>query len=207
MEEELKHIITKVRDLYNKYGIKSVSMDDIARELGISKKTLYQHVEDKGELVKKVIEHESHSKNCFFNDLESRNLNSIEDILEVNRMISEQHRNHNPVVEYDLKKYYPDLYKYLKKLRREKMYSYVKNNLEKGKAEGLYRSEINSEIITKLYVSRAEALIDGDIFTSAELFSSEVFYEIFIYHLHGICNENGIKFLNQKLNELKNRKE
>ena len=58
MNEDLKNILLKVRELYMKYGIKSITMDDVASEIGISKKTLYQFVTDKDELVGKFIDHE-----------------------------------------------------------------------------------------------------------------------------------------------------
>ncbi len=109
MDEKLKNILLRVYKLYNRFGIKSVTMDDVARELGISKKTLYQCVKDKSELVEKVV---------FFNTIHHRDLiykivaqkhNAIEELLEVNRYMNEMLKEQNPTLDYDLRKYYPEI--------------------------------------------------------------------------------------------------
>lgn len=202
MNEELKNLLVKVHCLYMKYGIKSVTMDDVARELGISKKTLYQYVSDKNELVKKVIELEICEKGDFFAKMVSPGLNAIEELLEVNRMVQRMLKDFNPATEYDLRKYYPELYANIVKIRRERIYNNILLNLKKGKEEGLYRAELNDELIAKLQLSRVEAAFDDKIFTQDELLSPKLFYEIFVYHIRGIANEKGINVLESKLKEL-----
>jgi TetR/AcrR family transcriptional regulator, cholesterol catabolism regulator len=195
MNEELKNILEKVKVLYFRYGIKSVTMDDVARELGISKKTLYQYVVDKNDLVAKVMDLEI-DDNCgslthLFND----SLNAIEQLFEAHRFINKAMKEYTPVSDYDLKKYYPDIYRKLHQVRRDQMYTRILENIKKGKAEGLYRADLNEEIIAKLHVSRFENVFDTEIFSNEEKTSYRVFYEFFIYHIRGIANENGIKLL------------
>lgn len=204
MCEELKNILTKVRCLYLKYGIKSVTMDDVAHELGISKKTLYQYVKDKNDLVEHVINLELEEGPLSHKNINWDHLNAIEEMLEVHKLIDKMIKTHNPSTEYDLKKYYPEEYQKVLKVRRERIYKFMLNNLRKGKSEGLYRSEINEEYITKLHVSRVEHAFDNNIFTSDEMSSTTLFYEVFIYHIRGVANENGIKFLEHKLKESEN---
>src|ERR1035437_2884162 len=110
MNEELKNLLSKVRCLYMKYGIKSVTMDDVARELGISKKTLYQYVNDKNELVQKVVEMELDDKAEGFSKMNCSGLNAIEELFEVHKMIRQMLKDYNPSTEYDLRKYYPELF-------------------------------------------------------------------------------------------------
>jgi TetR/AcrR family transcriptional regulator, cholesterol catabolism regulator len=203
VNEELSNIIANVRCLYLKYGIKSVSMDDVARELGISKKTLYQYVSEKAELVKLVINSELEDKIDIFNKIQQRDLNAIDELVEVNRFLTDINNAYSPTVDYDLKKFYPEVYKQLKNVKREKMLQFISSNLEKGKNQGLYREDLNSEIIAKLHVSRVESIIDNDIFSIEELTSPAMFNEVFYYHLRGICNVNGIKYLEKVINELK----
>jgi TetR/AcrR family transcriptional regulator, cholesterol catabolism regulator len=204
MNEELFNILQKVRCLYMKYGIKSVTMDDIARELGISKKTLYQYVNDKNELVAKVVDMEISEKNKLLCATENTNLNAIEDIFEVHRMVQQMIKDYNPATEYDLRKYYPELYAQINKVRRERIYKNVIENLKKGKSEGLYRTDFDEELIAKVQLSRIEATFDDKVFTHDELLSPRLFKEIFIYHIRGIANEKGLAVLEEKLKNLDN---
>jgi AcrR family transcriptional regulator len=185
-----------------KYGIKSVTMDDVARELGISKKTLYQYVNDKNELVKKVVELDLNEKGEFFSKMCCPGLNAIEEIFEVHKMVQQMLKDYNPSTEYDLRKYYPELYTSIVKVRRERIFNNILSNLQKGKKEGLYRVELNDELIAKLQLSRVETAFDDKIFTQEELLSPKVFYELFVYHIRGIANEKGLTVLEHKLKEL-----
>jgi len=204
MNEELKNLLSKVRCLYMKYGIKSVTMDDVARELGISKKTLYQYVNDKNELVQKVVEMELSDRGEGFSKMNCPDLNAIEEIFEVHKLVQQMLKDYNPSTEYDLRKYYPDLFTQVVKVRRERIYNNTLANLVKGKAEGLYRAELNNELIAKLQLSRIETAFDDKIFTQDELLSPKVFLEMFIYHIRGIANEKGLTVLEKKLKELEN---
>lgn len=187
-----------------KYGIKSITMDDVARELGISKKTLYQYVTDKTDLVKKVVELEIEDKAEGFSKMNCPGLNAIEEIFEVHKMVRQMLKDYNPSTEYDLRKYYPDLYNQVVKVRRERIYNNTVANLEKGKAEGLYRQELNNEIIAKLQLSRIETAFDDKVFTQDELLSPKLFLEMFVYHIRGIANEKGLQVLEKKMKELEN---
>ncbi len=199
MNEELKNILEKVRDLYVRYGIKSVTMDDVAHQLGISKKTLYQHVVDKNDLVLKVFELEIDDNCTQFECSFSEESNAIEQLFDVHRWVIKRMKEHSPVSDYDLKKYYPDLYRRIEKIRRERMYDFVINNLRKGKEEGIYRSDLDEEIITKIHVSRIQNTFDSELLTNEEKTSFKVFYEFFVYHVRGIASEKGIKILEEKL--------
>lgn len=203
MEKEAENIVEKVGSLYFKYGIKSITMDDVAKELGISKKTLYNYFTDKSELVSSVVDnilnYHTNKSECIF----CKNLNAIEEIFEVNNFFTHMLKDYNHSMVYDLKKYYPDIFKRLHEKRREKMYNSVLNNLKKGKEEGLFRQEMNEEIISKLHVSRIEGIFDSNIFTVEEFTSPEFVFEIFNYHIRGIVNEKGLEIVNNKIKEIK----
>lgn len=197
MNKELQDILEKVSLLYRRYGIKSITMDDVARELGISKKTLYRYVSDKEDLVRKVVEH---IRVCNFSTMRQRSdkkLNAIEDLIEVNRHISEVMKDHSPAYIYDLKKYYPDIFRELMSARRNLMYESMVANIRKGKKEGLYREELDEEIISKLYLLRIENLPDSEIFQEEVMHSTKFFRELFVYHIHGLATERGIRILEE----------
>jgi DNA-binding XRE family transcriptional regulator len=204
MNEELKNILLKVRELYMKYGIKSITMDDVARELGISKKTLYQFVTDKDDLVGKFIDNEMALRQeeickCF-----GKGFNSIEELFEISIFMNKLVRDQNPATEHDLKKYYPQHFQKTIKARREGIYNYILQNLKKGIKEGLYRKDMDIEIIAKLYLSRTENNQLNELFTVEEFTSLKPFIEVLSYHIRGIATEKGILVLEKKVKELEN---
>lgn len=199
MIEETKNILERVSQLYHKYGIKSVTMDDVSRELGISKKTIYMHFSDKEELVGNVIDFMIETRHNCMNEIYEKELNAIDELFEVARQVNQMLREHNPAMEYDLKKYYPAAYEKVKQVKRKVMYDSVMNNLQKGIRQGIYRSEMNPDVIAKMHVARVEGMIESDVFTEEEFTRMDYFREIMIYHLRGIANEKGIKILEKKL--------
>lgn len=197
-------MIGKISELFHRYGIKSVTMDDVARELSISKKTLYEQFADKSRLIRAVIEHEFSCQKKKFDLEEHHPDNALEEVFLIYRHYSQMIKEQYPSFEFDLRKYYPEIYADLKTERRKRMLENSLKNIERGKEEGLYRQEIHEEIIAKLNILRVECLIDTDLFSNEELFSHEFGLEMFLYHLHGIVSEKGSKYLTQHINQLKN---
>ncbi len=203
MKKEFEDILTKVSQLYLKYGIKSVTMDDVSRELGISKKTLYKHVSDKVDLVEKVLYNDMSQVEKRFKAICQSKKNAILELVAMNRQMHEMIKNYNPLTFYDLKKYYPVLFDQFISERSEKMYKWILENIKKGKKEGLYRSELNSEVIAKLYVSRVENMCRDEARDHNKLISRTFHSELFIYHIRGISNHKGIKEFEKYNNPLK----
>jgi TetR/AcrR family transcriptional regulator, cholesterol catabolism regulator len=199
MNEDMDTILERIQCLYRKYGIKSVTMDDVSRELGISKKTLYQHFTDKNDLVIKIVELEVKKRTESFEEIFSRNLNAIEELIELNRLAHLMIKDYSPVIEYDMKKYYPFAYERIQQVKNSKMYRIILQNMKKGKAEGIFRQDLNEEIIAKLHVSRIMAASDNTLFTPEEIHSIAFFREFFIYHIRGIANEKGLEILEKCL--------
>ena len=179
-------------------------MDDVARELGISKKTLYQYVIDKDDLVGKFIDNEIALRQeeickCF-----KIGFNAIEELFEISIFMNKLMRDQNPATDHDLKKYYPQHFQKTVKARREGIYNYILLNLKKGINEGLYRKELDREVIAKLYLWRAENIDLNDMFTVEEFTSLKLFVELLTYHVRGIATETGIIVLDKKVKELEN---
>ncbi|MBN2518971.1 MAG: TetR/AcrR family transcriptional regulator [Bacteroidales bacterium] len=191
-KDELNTILLKVKTLYEKYGIKSVTMDDVARELGISKKTLYQCVKDKDELVERISEIYELENEKLFEEIKDKKLNAIQSLLLVNIIAAKMVKNYNPGMEYDLKKYHQVVYTRIKDRIQKKMYKSVLDNLKQGKAEGLYRENLNEEIIAKMYVLRMDSLMDCELISREEMLKPKFTDQITEYHIRGIANEKGI---------------
>jgi TetR/AcrR family transcriptional regulator, cholesterol catabolism regulator len=203
MDPKAQRILEQVVKLYHRYGVKSVTMDDVAKQLGISKKTIYEFFSDKEDLVKQVLLFE-HDHSCgFLKAIENRKLNAIEELFEVYKMINTLLREYNPSMEYDIRKYYPGLFLKVRDIKRKRMFESVLKNLNQGKKEGLYRKDLHAKIIAKLHVFRTESLLDNDMFTQEELTSLKMFHEIFVYHLQGILSHEGRSFFEANFDKFK----
>lgn len=202
MNDDLVTILKKVRQLYRKYGIRSVTMDDVSHELGISKKTLYQYVRDKDDLVHKVVEMEISDRKERMNITCSDDKNAIEQLLEIARCISNMLKDYSAASEYDLKKYYPDLYIKVRELRRNHIFRFIFDNLKKGIEEGLYREEIKLDTISRLNVSLIDNMVDNEVITISEFMDTQFFNEFFAYHIRGIVNAKGLEYFESHLMQL-----
>ena len=206
MNLQLEDILKKVSSLYNRYGIRSITMDDVAKELCISKKTLYQFVSDKEDLVEKVLMHEISSRKIRKNGKTSRN--AIEDLFEVHSMVNKIVRDTNPSKEYDLQKYYPEINRKIHDIRMGKTMKSMLFNIRKGKKEGLFREDLNEEIISKMYLLRMGQILNDEFVSVKEYTSSKFIFEMFIYHIRGIATQKGVEFLEKNIDKLlpKNKK-
>ncbi|MCF8378546.1 MAG: TetR/AcrR family transcriptional regulator [Bacteroidales bacterium] len=189
----------KVGELYRKYGVKSVTMDDIARELGMSKKTLYSLVTDKRDLIEKILEVEFSENLKGFVGIQSSGQNAIEELFSVHNFMKSQLKFHSHAFEYDLKKYYPEIYNSLMEKKREVMYKSVLENINRGKKEGIYRMELKGELISSLYIARMESTKDNNVLSLEYFITPEIFQEYLIYHIRGIANNKGIEILEHYL--------
>jgi len=202
MTDELKNILERVRLLYNKYGIKSITMDDVARELGISKKTLYQYVVDKTDLVQKTMQLGYEKHQCEFDAVFCCDKNAIEELIDMHRLVNGTMKEFNPSTDYDLRKYYPEIFRQIQEMRKQRMYQNVLSNLKKGKEQGIYRKELNESVIAKLTIIRIFQMLDNETVTLTEFTSPEFFTEVLIYHIRGIANEKGLNILEQNIHKL-----
>lgn len=203
-QEELTLILDKVKDLFMRYGIKSVTMDDVARELGISKKTLYQYVANKEDLVEKVLQfvHEQIDKkdrNCHYEEK-----NAIEILMLVNDKVSYMLKNQNPSMQFDLKKYYPEIFRRFYETQKDEIYKSITSNIEQGIAEGLYRKKINPNLVAKLYLTRVLSITDREIFTEDEIRTRGFFLALMELHIRSLATEKGIIVLEEKLKAYNN---
>ncbi|MEI6883604.1 MAG: TetR/AcrR family transcriptional regulator [Bacteroidota bacterium] len=203
MNDKVQGILSHVSKLYHRYGIKSVTMDDVAHHLCISKKTLYEYFQDKKDLVTKVLDAE-HSGNCMvFEEIMKRKLNAIEELFEMYKSIKKMIQDYNQSMDYDIRKYYPDLYTRVREARRSAMVGNSLINMKKGKKEGLYRKDLNEDILARLHMFRIENLADNELFSTDELNSFEVFHELFVYHLQGIMSSKGRDFFEKNFGKFR----
>jgi TetR/AcrR family transcriptional regulator, cholesterol catabolism regulator len=206
MSDKRQEIIEKVRDLYKTYGIKSVTMDDVAHHLAISKKTLYQFFSDKDELVKSVVECDFKQKNLE-STIDSSKLTAIQEVYEYYKMQIKMIKDHKPSFIYDLRKYYPEVFSKVQQRMRERILNNTRANIIKGKNEEIYRSDLDEEIVARLNLMRIEGIMNGEYFESGEGHSSKLFTEVYKYHMYAIVNDAGRKILEIHLANIKEENE
>lgn len=208
MTAELKeNILRKTEALFFKYGIKSVNMDDIARELAISKKTLYQFFENKTDILKQLVERhvERDTVALHLNRLNAKN--ALEELLSFARhALQEISKFSSPTIIFDLQKYYPEIWQNFQDFQDKTLYLQVKENVQRGMKEGLYREDLDADIIAKLYVTKTFCVIDEDIFPTKQYDKVKLFKQYFYYHIRGIATAKGIKLLEKYLSETSNEK-
>ncbi len=205
MEEKVKIIVDRVAGMYLEYGIKGVTMDDVAHKLAISKKTLYQYFNDKKELVWAVLEHLNVKRHVDFSIHGEHSSNAIDDLFTFYELQVEMIKNHKPAFVYDLRKYYPDIFLHFQKIKHKRILKSMKDNLIKGKDEGLYRDDLDEDIISRLGLMRIEGIMNSKFFSVEEIISPDFFSEIFKYNLFGIVSDRGRDMLQQKFNKIKNQ--
>lgn len=190
-------IIFKSTDLFLNLGFKSVTMDDIANEMGISKKTIYQHFQNKTKLVEatalNVFEHIS----CGIDDICALNKNPIEEVYEIKRFVMLHLKDEKSSPQYQLQKYYPKIYATLKRKQFTKMLGCVMQNLERGIAQGLYRSSVDIEFTARLYFNSMTSLKDQELFPRENFSIVKLMNNFLEYHLRGICSKKGLVELNE----------
>ena len=196
-------VFEKIDHLFQQYGIKSVSMDDISRTLGISKKTLYTYVDSKDDLVNKVMKMylSEDQSTCKFILTETNN--SIEEIIQIANHVNERLAELNPSLIYDMIKYYPSIWNKFQQHKETFIYQMIYDNIENGKNQGLYMDDVNSEVIAKIYINKIEIFLENKVFPQSEYNLVEVYSEFIKYHIRGICSLKGHKVLNKHLKELK----
>lgn len=178
-------------------------MDDIARQLGVSKKTIYKYVSDKNDLVRRAVEWQSVEERTSIQHICECGYNAIDEIFEISKVVTEILSQVHPSVHYDLEKYHPEAWSVATKNRQENVYTCVLANLNKGKEEGLYREDLNCDVIARIYIAKMDMLFDGEVFPTHQFNFPEVYLEFFRYHIRGIASKKGLEYLIQKVNKEK----
>ncbi|MFT3748541.1 MAG: TetR/AcrR family transcriptional regulator [Agriterribacter sp.] len=200
-----ERIAQKAHDLFLQYGIRSISMDEIAAQLGISKKTIYQFYTDKDALVDSVIDIvvKENEDECSCCRLESDN--PIHEVFVAIDMVQEMLRAMNPTVMYDLQKYHPAAFQKINDHKNKFLYKQIKENLEKGIELQLYRDDINVEILSRYRLATTFMLFSPDFFPPGKYKLDIIMEEISIHFLYGLATPKGIKLIQKYQQQRQNK--
>ena len=200
-----KYIIEESDKLFCQYGFKSVTMDDIVKHLGMSKKTIYQNFADKNELVDILIADKLGNQSCKMNDCAKNAKNAIHEIFLTIADIKELMGALNPKLFYDLQKYHPKAWLKFRNFKEKNLLITIHNNLKRGIEEGLYRSEINVDILSQLRLDHSSIVFqEHDHYTMNKYNIAQVIIEISEHFLYGISNEKGLALIATYKKELQN---
>ena len=190
-------ILFAAYELFFRYGIKSVTMDDIAKHLSISKKTIYLSFQDKDEVVHTLMEQVLLKDQADFITIAKNTSNVVEEVFVMMKKMNGILNTINPNIFYDLKKYHPQTWSLFHKFRMEFVVNCVVVSLEKGKKDGLVRLDINSNILAKLRGEEIEMGFNPAVFPIDKFKILDVQIAFVEHFLYGICTLKGHKLINK----------
>lgn len=204
MEVKCQQMLEQVTGLFMQYGVRSLTMDDIARHLGISKKTLYQCFADKADMVEKTMAAHIDQDAEVVEQIHAEAPNAIEEMFLIVQHVSQHLTKIHPSILFDLEKYYPKAYRRFIDYKHKTIRSIIERNMRDGMAQGLYRDNLKVRIISGLYVGRIDVFFDRELFPPTETNPTEVYVETIRYHIRGIASDKGIAYLQDKLRTIDN---
>lgn len=194
-------ILSSVANLYLKYGVRSVSMDDLAHHQGISKKTLYQYFDDKNDLVNQVTTLLLEERMAQYTAAIKDSSNAIDELFSISKLIRKHFSELNPALMYDLQKYHPEAWGLFLKHENEVVYHLVVENLERGVAESYFRPDISVNVLAKIRVEQIHLSFDERVFPKDEFDFTEVQMQLFDHFVHGVLTERGLELYKNYQNQ------
>lgn len=197
MKEE---ILERATDMFLNLGFKSVTMDDLAHEMGISKKTIYSHFDNKTELVENCTLHLFNTISKCIDDICSLGKNPIEELYEIKKLMTTHLKNEKSSPQYQLQKYYPKIHESIKQKQYEVMSECVVDNVKRGIDQGIYRENLNVDFVARIYFSGVTSIKDLTLFPTNKFPISALIDNYLEYHIRGIVTPKGRKILNSIIN-------
>ena len=201
-DPKLQEILERTVDMFYEFGIRNLNMDDISRNLGISKKTLYQYVKSKEDLIEKLFYFDEMKWNTEFSKLKIDELNAIEILIQVSLKVFEEMGRLNPKLKFELKKYYEPIFNQFMIRKQNHIFIQISKNIEKGIKEGLYRNDINVELVAGLYVRSLVDMHNKDYCIIENITFEDVFKVMFENHIRAISTPEGIAYFEKRKSEI-----
>jgi AcrR family transcriptional regulator len=188
-------ILFKARDLMTRHGVKHVTMDDIASQLGISKKTIYQFYKDKDALVMAVVNFELEEQSLKCQRTQDMADNAVHEMFMILEDIQQMFKNMNPMTMNELAKYYPEAFLRIQNHKDEFMHKIIKTNLIKGIEQGVYRKEIDPEILSIYRLETSFVPFNVQLYPYSKFDIGKVTLQIIENFIYGVMSIKGIEFM------------
>ncbi|NAS10784.1 TetR/AcrR family transcriptional regulator [Poritiphilus flavus] len=193
-------ILDTATELFIDLGFKSVTMDDLANKMGISKKTIYTHYENKNKLVEESTKHLFYTISKGIEEICSLAKNPIAELYDIKKFAMMHLKNEKSSPQYQLQKYYPKIYETISKMEFEVMRESVMDNLSRGIAQGIYRENLDIDFVSRIYYKGVTSIKDQKLFPLDKFPIINLMDDYLEYHLRGIVTPKGRKILNEIIN-------
>lgn len=191
--EMRNRIKEKATELFRRYGIRSITMDEIAAQLGVSKKTIYQFYSDKDELVEEVIvDLTQYAQDCCTRDRKGAK-DAVQEIFMAMEFVKEMFHNMNPVLLFDLERAHPGAYKKFQEYKTKYLLKLIRDNLERGIREDLYRDDINIDIMAKLRLESIMIAFNQEVFPAGKYNLGDIQQQLLEHYVFGVASVKGYK--------------
>ncbi|MGB1448907.1 MAG: TetR/AcrR family transcriptional regulator [Flavobacteriaceae bacterium] len=192
-----ENIVLKASALFIQRGFKSVTMDDLAEVLGISKKTLYTHFDNKVQLVRESSFFVFDSVCKEIEAIKEKAAHPIEELYTVKSAVLKYYQNEDGSPVYQLQKYYPEIYSELKDQEYDRLAVMVQSSLKLGVNTGLFRPNIDTDFVSRLYLNGMRGIRDIGIFPPEQFNMKTLFENYLEYHARAIVTPKGLTILNE----------
>ena len=179
-------------------------MDDLAKGMGISKKTLYEQIPSKAMLIEQMTLLHIKEEKKAISQIKAQSENAVEEMILIARYVIQMLKLVSPNIVFEMKKYYWDTWKKLEKLNNEPILSVIQQNLKSGIEQGYYRTDLPIDVIARHYVTLSSSIVDQDLFPSNIFTIEKIFKETILYHLKGITTPEGWELCLKHFNKLDN---
>src|SRR5687768_17505189 len=193
--EAKDRILQKAHELFYRFGVRSVSMDDIAVPLGMSKKTLYLYYADKEALVGEVFltVMEQNRSHCLHDVMVAEN--AIHEVFLAFDRVQEMFATMNPSILFELQKYHPRVFSKFNKFKHEFLYNIIKSNLERGIAEELYRDDMDTDVITRFRLHSIMLAFNAEVYMADPSKMVHIERQLLEHFLYGVATAKGVKLI------------
>lgn len=198
--ETKERIIGAALELFFRHGVKRITMDDIARHLSVSKKTIYGFFTDKDEIVQQACAMQLNKDKCEFETVDNGHKDAVLEIMEKMKHLHEMFSVMNPVLFDDLQKFHPKTWQMYLKFKDENLSLMIEKNLRKGIEQKLYRPDINIKIMVKLRIEEVSLGMNVSVFPPNKFYQPDVQVALLDHFLHGIVTVKGHKLINKYKN-------
>jgi len=191
MNENKLRVCAGAYGLFVKLGIKSVTMDDIAKEMAISKRTLYELFDNKNELVEVAVTAYFEVECEIIDTITANSINAIDEVAKISTYLKKVFHSFNPSILYDMKKYHPSAYELYRSYKCGRLMKSVSENIYKGIKESLYRDDIDVEILSKMRLAQVELMFDSDVYPVLDYTLYDINLQLFEHFIMGLVTPKG----------------
>ena len=196
-------ILNNARDLFFRYGLKNVTMDEIAADLGMSKKTLYEFYPNKKEIINRITENFLSDQNDAHQQVSAKSKDAVDELIQLMGLINHIFENLDVRVIYDMQRYYPEAWNIFLKHKEDFIMRDITLNLKRGIQEGLFRNDIHVEIIARMRLEQVQLAMDPRYFPAEKYNLTEVHQQLLLQYVKGLCTPSGHKLIENYMSDLK----